>query len=112
MSALDVIAFALMVGGGFFLLVSSIGIVRLPDFYTRIHAAAKSDTLGLTLMILGLAVHEGATLTTAKLLIVIGFVMITNPVGAHALARAAHVAGLRPWFPGEASPPDPTEETE
>lgn len=105
----DAIALTLMVGGGFFLLVGSVGIVRLPDFYTRIHAAAKSDTLGLMLMMIGLAVHEGLTITSAKLLIVIAFVVITNPVGAHALARAAYVAGLRPWFPGSAPPPDPTE---
>lgn len=105
MNAIDVLALALIVAGGFFLLVGSLGIVRLPDFYTRIHAAAKGDTLGAMLVMFGLAVHEGMTLTAVKLLIVVAFVVLTNPVGAHALVKAAHIKGLRPWFPDD-SPPD------
>lgn len=94
--------------GVFFLMVGSIGLIRLPDFYTRIHTAAKSDTLGLGLAVIGLAIHQGLTITTGKLLVVAVFVAVTNPVGIHALARAAHITGLQPWHPGRPAPADPT----
>lgn len=101
----------MLLGSGiFFLLVGSIGLIRLPDFYTRIHAAAKSDTLGLGLAVIGLAIHQGFTITTGKLLVVAAFVAVTNPVGVHALARAAHITGLEPWHPGRPEPLDPTAE--
>ena len=88
----------LVAAGAFFMLVGSIGIIRLPDFYARTHATTKSDTLGLMLVLGGLALHEGLTVNTAKLLLTILFVALTNPVGAHALARAAFQSGLVPWF--------------
>lgn len=104
---LEVLSLVMVAGGAFFLLVGSIGLIRLPDFYTRIHAAAKSDTLGLGLAVVGLAIHEGLTITSAKLIVVAAFVAITNPVGIHALARAAHISGLEPWYPGDDTPEDP-----
>jgi multicomponent Na+:H+ antiporter subunit G len=104
---LEIASLALLTAGVFFLLVGSIGLIRLPDFYTRIHAAAKSDTLGLGLAITGLAIHQGLTITTGKLLVVVAFVAITNPVGIHALARAAHISGLETWYPGRTDPRDP-----
>lgn len=98
----------LLGAGVFFLLVGSIGLIRLPDFYSRIHAAAKGDTLGLGLAVIGLSIHQGFTLSTGKLLVVAAFVAVTNPVGIHALARAAHITGLDPWHPGRPRPEDPT----
>ena len=106
-TAFEIVSLVLLGSGVFFLLVGSIGLVRLPDFYTRIHAAAKADTLGLGLAVVGLAIHEGLTITTAKLLVVALFVALTNPVGIHALARAAHITGLQPWHPGRPAPEDP-----
>lgn len=107
-TVLEIASLVLLGAGTFFLLVGSIGLIRLPDFYSRIHAAAKSDTLGLGLAVIGLSIHQGLTLTTGKLLVVAGFVAITNPVGIHALARAAHITGLEPWHPGRPQPADPT----
>jgi len=98
MTVAQVISVILVLAGSFFLLVGSIGVIRLPDFYARTHATGKSDTLGLMLALTGLAVHEGLTVNTAKLLLAIVFVALTNPVGTHALARAAYNSGLMPWF--------------
>jgi multicomponent Na+:H+ antiporter subunit G len=106
----EIVSLILITAGAFFLLVGSVGIVRLPDFYSRTHATGKSDTLGLMLAMLGLAVHEGLEINSAKLLVVIVFVALTSPVGTHALTRAAYQSGLRPWFVGEPVPEDPTEE--
>jgi multicomponent Na+:H+ antiporter subunit G len=106
----QVVSLTLVAAGAFFLLVGSVGILRLPDFYSRTHATGKSDTLGLMLALLGLAVHEGIGINSAKLLVAIVFVALTNPVGTHALTRAAYQSGLRPWFKGGPVPEDPTEE--
>ncbi len=97
----QIISMLFVVAGAFFLLVGSIGIIRLPDFYSRSHATSKSDTLGLLLVLVGLAIFEGITLNSLKLMLVMAFVALTNPVGAHALARAALNFGLRPTFSGE-----------
>ncbi|WP_031385804.1 monovalent cation/H(+) antiporter subunit G [Desulfonatronum thiodismutans] len=94
----DALAVILVLGGTFFMLVGSIGINRLPDFFTRAHAAGKVDTLGILMFLTGLAVFEGFTLTSAKLLLIIVFVAFTSPVAAHALARRALLYGMKPWY--------------
>jgi multicomponent Na+:H+ antiporter subunit G len=94
----DILGIAAVTGGAFFLLVGSIGLIRLPDFYTRNHATGKSDTLGIMLVLFGLILIEGISLNSAKLLIALIFVFLTNPAGTHALTNAALNYGLRPWF--------------
>jgi multicomponent Na+:H+ antiporter subunit G len=84
--------------GAFFLLIGSVGLIRLPDFYARAHAVGKSDTLGIMLVITGLIIFEGFTINSAKLLIMIIFVGLTNPTATNALTRAAYLFRLRPWF--------------
>lgn len=108
MNVFEVVSLALLIAGAFFLLVGSIGIVRLPDFFTRTHAIGKSDTLGVMLALAGLGLHDGFTLNTAKLLVAAVFVALTVPVGTHALARAAYRSGLQPWYRGGKPPEDPT----
>ena len=90
-------ACALLGLGFFFILTGALGILRLPDFYTRLHAMGKSDTLGVALMVLGTAVLEGATLNGLKIVLIIFFVALANPPATHALGRAAHRSGLVPW---------------
>lgn len=97
----NILTIILIVAGSFFMLVGSIGVIRLPDFFTRSHATSKSDTLGIMLIILGLMAYEGFCLNSLKLLIIFVFVAIANPVGAHALARAALSFGIKPWFKKE-----------
>lgn len=94
----DAVAVTLVLAGTFFMLVGSIGINRLPDFYTRAHASGKVDTLGILLFLSGLAVFEGFSLNAAKLLLIIAFVAFTSPVASHALARRALMFGLKPWY--------------
>jgi multicomponent Na+:H+ antiporter subunit G len=87
--------------GAFFMLVGSIGVNRLPDFFTRSHATSKSDTLGIMLVLGGLAVYEGLSITGIKLIMIVLFIALANPVGSHALARSALFFGIKPWFKGE-----------
>ena len=90
-----------LAAGCFFIVVAAIGILRFPDFYSRMHPAGKTDTLGQTLILMGLMVYEGFSLISVKLLFIIIFAFIANPTATHALARAAWVAGLRPWQKGD-----------
>ena len=83
--------------GFFFIFTGALGILRFPDFYTRLHAMGKTDTLGVALMALGVAILEGPTLNGAKVLFIILFVGLASPTATHALGRAAHRAGLVPW---------------
>ena len=92
-------AFLLLLGC-FFILVASIGLIRFPDFYSRIHPAGQSDTVGQGLVLLGLLIYEGISFDSIKLLIIILFVFIANPTAIHALAKAAYLAGVKPWGVG------------
>jgi len=92
-----VIAIILIVAGVFFLTVSVLGLLRLPDFYARTHAVGKSETLGTILVLSGLAVYNGWELSTAKILFILLFALIANPTATHAIARAALRTGLQPW---------------
>lgn len=94
----SILTIIFVVLGIFFLLIGSIGTIRLPDFYSRTHATSKSDTLGMILIIIGLIIFEGFTLNSGKLSLVLLFILLANPIGAHALARAAHASGLLPRF--------------
>lgn len=87
----------LALGGAFFGGVAAIGIVRLPDVYTRAHAASKSDTLGAVLAIAAAALALQTGLSTAKSVFLLVFMFITNPTAAHAIARAAQDQGIEPW---------------
>ena len=91
------VAVMLMLGGAFFLTVSTIGLLRLPDFYTRTHAVGKSETLGAILLLSGLAFFNGLDLSTVKILFIVIFVLIANPTATHAISQAALHSGLSPW---------------
>ena len=92
-----VAAVVLMVCGVFFLTVSALGLLRLPDFYARTHAVGKSETLGSILVLAGLMVYNGWELSTFKILFVLIFVLIANPTATHCISRAALHSGLAPW---------------
>ncbi|GAB1535061.1 monovalent cation/H(+) antiporter subunit G [Geovibrio sp. ADMFC3] len=87
----------LIFAGCFFIVVASLGVLRLPDFYARLHAGGKADTMGQTLVVLGLIVYEGFNILSLKMLFVIIFIYIANPTATHAIAKAAWVEGLKPW---------------
>ena len=87
----------LLAGGLFFILAAVIGILRLPDFFTRLHAIGKCDTAGLSLSLLGLALLAGDARVTIKLVLVLALVALANPTATHALARAASKSGVKVW---------------
>ncbi len=91
--------------GLFFFLVGTVGVMRLPDFYCRTHAATKCDTLGAGSILLSLAVYQGFTPDTWKLIVMAIFVLMSSPTAGHAISRAAYVRGLAPWvLPEEGGP--------
>jgi multicomponent Na+:H+ antiporter subunit G len=92
-----VIAVVLITSGAAFLAVSAVGLVRFPDFYTRAHAVAKSETLGILLVVAGLMVHHGLGPGAGRLVLVLVFALVANPTAMHALARSADRSGLVPW---------------
>jgi len=83
--------------GTFLFFVGTVGLLRLPDFYTRLHAIGKCDTLGLILIMAGLVVYEGVSLSAVKLVFIVVFVFIANPTATHALTKAALKAKVMPW---------------
>ena len=95
---LEVVSHVLVALGALSVLVGSIGVNRLPDFYTRSHASGKPDTLGLILVMTGLAFHDGVDLNTLKLLLVVALVALANPAATHALGRSAVTNRLMPWL--------------
>jgi multicomponent Na+:H+ antiporter subunit G len=91
---LELVAGLLLIAGTFFLLTGTVGILRMPDVFTRMHVAAKSDTLGAGLWLVGLAVITDDATTVVKLLFLVVFVWITSPTAAHVMARAAYRSGV------------------
>ena len=96
MDWVDLLSWALLTGGSFFCVTGAIGLLRLPDFYARLHGAGMIDTLGAGLILTGLMLQAGLSLVTVKLLFVLFFILITSPTATHAIAHAAHVQGLEP----------------
>lgn len=94
---IDAVAVVLCVTGAFFFFVGTVGILRLPDFFSRTHAATKCDTVGAGSILLGLAVLQGFDAATLKLLALAALVLVTSPTAGHALARAVYHDGLVPW---------------
>jgi multicomponent Na+:H+ antiporter subunit G len=86
---LPLLSALLLVVGGFFLVVGAVGVLRFPNFFTRIHAAGVCETLGSFATLLGLMALGGGWLVTVKLALILVFLALTNPVSSHALTRAA-----------------------
>lgn len=83
-------------GGAAFLLIGGVGVLRLPDVFTRVHAAGLADTMGAALVLVGLMLETGWDLITAKLILILLFLWLTSPVSSHALAKIALKDGHQP----------------
>ena len=94
---MEFISITLIIAGLFFLIVAAIGVIRLPDVFSRSHAVSLTDSLGAFLMLVGIAFHEGLGKSMLKILAVLALLYIQNPVIAHATIRAAIRSGLKPW---------------
>jgi multicomponent Na+:H+ antiporter subunit G len=100
---LDILSWVLILTGGFFGIVGGIGIVRLPTFFTRIHAAGMAETMCAPPIVLGMMLQEGFTLVTVKLVAILAFLFLTSPTASHALAKAALHGGVSPHDEGAGS---------
>jgi multicomponent Na+:H+ antiporter subunit G len=93
---IDILSWILLLAGAGFMLVGGIGVLRLPDVYTRAHAAGITDTLGADLILIGLILQGGFTLVSVKLALILVFIFFTSPTSTHALIHTAHANGLDP----------------
>jgi multicomponent Na+:H+ antiporter subunit G len=86
-----------LLGGVFFQVVAALGVVRLPDVYTRLHAVSKAETLGVLLTLAAIGLSTGLSLTTVKVAFVASFLLLAAPTATHAITRAALRLGVPPW---------------
>ena len=95
-AVVDGLSWILLLAGGFFYVVGAIGLLRMPDLFTRMHAASVCDTFGAGLLLLGMFLQAGISLVSFKLVVIMMLLFFTGPVATHALARAARYAGIEP----------------
>lgn len=102
---------SLLLTGLVFVFAGALGVLRLPDFYTRLHAAGLTDTLGAEMVLAGLIVQSGFTLLSAKLALVGVLLFLTSPTATHGISNAAHRAGLKPRTKKYRAPPAQSAQT-
>ena len=98
MSVMTILSILFILGGLFFFTAATIGLIRFPDFFTRLHATGKGDTLAVFLSLVGLALYEGFSLTGLKIVIIAIFMFIAQPTATHAISKAGLRFGLKPWM--------------
>ena len=102
---LDVLVWILLGLGSFFSITAAVGVLRFPDFYTRLHPAGKNDTLGVMLfcaaMLIECLKYDYSYLIAGRLVLMVLFMLMASPIACHAITQAAYVDGLRPWKKGD-----------
>ncbi len=93
---LDLMSWVALAAGSVFCIIGAVGLIRMPDFYSRIHAGGIIDTMGAGLVLFGLVLHAGLTLVAVKLILLFLFSLIAGPTAVHALAKAAFHSGMKP----------------
>jgi multicomponent Na+:H+ antiporter subunit G len=101
----DVLSWIFLAAGGAFCVIGGVGLIRMPDFYTRVHAASVVETLGAGLLLLGLMLQAGWTLACVKLVMLGLLIFFTSPAATHALTRAALLRGVKPVLAEERGTP-------
>lgn len=96
----DLASGLLLVAGGLFAVSGGVGLLRFPDFYTRVHAASVTDSAGAGLILLGLLLQVPNAATAVRLVLILLFMLLTGPTAAHTLAQAARRDGVRVWREG------------
>ncbi len=91
------IATIFMTFGCLFFLISAVGVLKFQDLYSRMHAATKSSSLGMGLMLVSIMIHFGSWVVVFKCLLIIFFTFLTAPIAAHILGRAGYLSGAKPW---------------
>ena len=92
-----IISYILIIIGSFFVISGAIGIIRFPDFYSRMHPAGLIDSAGAPLILVGCAVQYGISFTSFKIIILIAFLLFTGSTSTHILSKAAMLTGLKPY---------------
>ena len=92
----DIVSIICLCLGSVILLIGAVGVLRMPDFFTRLHAASVIETLPVILIILGCLLQAGASIVSIKLILILIFILFTSPVAAHALAKSALHGKLKP----------------
>lgn len=95
---INIVSGTLIISGALAIIVGLLGVFRMPDFFTRLHAASVVDTMGTMLIIFGLMLYSGFNIVSVKLLLILIFILITTPAAAHALAKSALHGGLEPML--------------
>ncbi len=96
MIVIDLLTWAFLIAGSFFSIVGGIGIIRLPEFFSRLHGGGVTDTMGAGLILVGLMLQGGFSLVTVKLLMILFFLFVTSPTSCHALAKSALAQDVEP----------------
>lgn len=99
--AVSVVSGILLLTGSLFVLSGGVGLLRFPDFYTRVHAVGLTDSVGAGLILLGLLLLTPDWGTGFRLVVIVAFLLLTGPTATHTLAQAARRDGVRTWFEGE-----------
>ena len=94
--AIDILSWIMLTAGGAFVFIGGLGALRMPNLYTRMHAASLTDTMAAVLILGGIMLQAGATLASIKLAAILLFLLITSPTASTALASAAILSGLQP----------------
>ncbi|HIF51457.1 MAG TPA: monovalent cation/H(+) antiporter subunit G [Thiotrichaceae bacterium] len=95
---INIISGVLIISGALAIIVGLIGVFRMPDFFTRLHAASIVDTMGTMLILFGMMLYSGFNIVSVKLLLILIFILVTTPTAAHALAKSALHGGLKPML--------------
>ena len=105
---IDILSWIALTLGGLFVFIGGLGALRLPNLYTRMHAASLTDTMASILIIVGLMLQAGLSLATLKLAAILAFILFSSPTASNALASAAILSGYQPRE-GNVTPPEPKE---
>lgn len=100
-SVINIISATFIITGSVVIIIGLVGVFRMPDFFTKLHAASIIDTMGTMLILVGLLLYSGFNLISVKLLLILIFILITTPAAAHALAKSAIHGGLKPVLDGD-----------
>lgn len=100
-AVVTILSWACLMTGSAFAIIGGVGLLRLPDFYARMHGGGITDTLGAGLILIGLSLQSGLSLVTVKLLLILVFSLVASPTSGYALAKSARTHGLEPWVKKE-----------
>ncbi len=94
----EILVSVFLLVGGLLSIIAAVGVIRLPDLFTRMHAATKTGTVGVSAITIGMMIHFGEVTVTSRGILVIAFFLLTAPVAAHMIGRAAYHSGVSLWI--------------